>query len=135
MSSKKRPDNVVYNEEKQKYDASLKSYATNLGAPVITSTDTLAWKNKSILRVNKNIQARYLEIKNEYDKMMKQFEYNQLIFNAQFNFEPIVGEMYHLYKRINGDSFLSIIPPNECSFNLMGSFYLNTDLIWEKCKE
>lgn len=132
MSSSKRPDNVVYNEEKQKYDASLKPYATNVGAPVITSVDTLAWKNKSIHRVNKNIETKYLEIKSEYDKMMEQFEYNQLIFNSRFNFEPIVGETYHLYKRENKESFLSIIPPNECSFNLIGSFYLNSDLIWEK---
>jgi len=132
MSSSKRPDNVVYNEEKQKYDASLKPYATNVGAPVITAVDTLAWKHKSIHRVNKNIETKYLEIKSEYNKMMEQFEYNQLIFNARFNFEPIVGEIYHLYKRENKETFLSIIPPNECSFNLIGSFYLNSDLIWEK---
>jgi len=63
---------------------------------------------------------------------MEEFEYNNLIFEAQFTFEPIVGQVYHLYKRDNGDSFLSIIAPNECNFNSLGSFYLNVDQIWEK---
>ena len=33
--SKKKPDQVVYNEEQQKYDAALTPYATNVGAPAI----------------------------------------------------------------------------------------------------
>lgn len=134
MKTKKRPDNVVYNEDKQQYDAALKPYATNVGAPVIIPTDSLAWKTKSIHRLNKNIAAKYNELKAEHDKMMEQFNYNQLIFDAKFSFEPIVGETYHLYKKENEQTFLSIIPPEQCSFNWLGSFYLNSDLIWDKIK-
>ena len=36
MKEDKKPDNVVFNTETQKYDAALKPYATNVGAPVIT---------------------------------------------------------------------------------------------------
>ena len=128
----KKPDNVVFNRETQRYDAYLKPYATSVGAPVITSIDTLAWKNRSIQKVNQKIAARYVELKGEYDKMMKEFEYNQLIFNSKFTFEPIIGEVYHLYKREHGDSFLSIIAPEHCNFNPIGSFYLNADQIWNK---
>ena len=42
MVNKKKPDNVVFNAEDQKYYAALKPYGTNLGAPIITTTDTLA---------------------------------------------------------------------------------------------
>ncbi|MDO3694181.1 DUF2452 domain-containing protein [Wenyingzhuangia sp. chi5] len=128
----KKPDNVVFNTENQKYDAALKPYATNIGAPVIKANDSAAWKNKSIRKVNQKIQAKYIEIKEEYDKMMKEYEYNHMIFNAKFNFEPIVGEIYHLYERDNGETFLSIIAPNQCSFSALGSFYLNSDLVWQK---
>ena len=38
--------------------------------------------------------------------MMQQFQYNKLIFQAKFSFEPILGETYHLYKRENGETFL-----------------------------
>jgi len=68
----------------------------------------------------------------EYQKMMEEFEYNKLIFDAKFTFEPIVGEIYHLYKRDNGESFLSIIAPEQCNFNHIGSFYLNVDQTWNK---
>ena len=117
MKEDKKPDNVVFNTETQKYDAALKPYATSVGAPVINITDTIAWKNRSIHKINRQVEAKYVELKAEYDKMMREFEYNKLIFQAKFNFEPIIGEVYHLYKRGNGASFLSIIAPDECNFH------------------
>ena len=134
MVEEKKPDNVVFDTETQKYDAALKPYATSVGAPVITTTDTLAWKNRSINKVNHKVQAKYLELKAEYETMMKEFEYNQLIFDSKFSFEPIIGETYHLYKRENGESFLSVIAPTQCNFNFIGSFYLSVEQIWEKQK-
>jgi hypothetical protein len=127
-----KPDNVVYNNELKKYDASLKSYATNVGAPVITTTDTVAWKNRSIHKLNTKAQARYQELKTQYEKLIEEFELNNLIYNAKFSFEPILGETYHLYKKANGENFLSLIAPHQCNFNSIGSFRLNADQIWEK---
>ena len=132
MGANKKPDNVVFNPETQKYDAGLKTYATSVAAPVITTNDTNAWKNRSINKVNHKVQARYLELKAEYDRMMAEFEYNKLIFNSKFSFEPVMGEIYHLYERENGETFLSIIAPNECNFTAVSSFYLNADQTWEK---
>jgi hypothetical protein len=132
MTEDKKPDNVVFNRETKKYDAALRPYATSVGAPVITTTDTIAWKNRSINKINHRLEAKYVELKAEYEKMIHEFEYNKLIFSAKFTFEPIIGEVYHLYKRENGESFLSIISPEQCNFNSLGSFYLNTNQIWEK---
>jgi len=132
MKEDKKPDNVVFDTKTQKYDAALKPYATSVGAPVITTTDTIAWKNRIIHKINRKVEAKYVELKAEYDEMMREFEYNKLIFNAKFNFEPIIGEVYHLYRRGNGESFLSVIAPEECNFHVLGSFYLNTEQIWEK---
>ncbi|MGB5780945.1 MAG: DUF2452 domain-containing protein [Eudoraea sp.] len=132
MTDKKKPDNVVFDNEIQKYDAFLKPYATNVGAPVITTSDTIAWKNRSINKLNHRVQTRYLEIRAQYEQLMQEFEYNNLIYSAKFTFEPLIGEVYHLYKRDNNETFLSIIGPDQCNFNSLGSFYLNTDQIWEK---
>ena len=132
MGKEKKPDNVVFNYETQKYDAALKPYATSVGSPVITTTDTIAWKNRSINKINHKVATKYLELQASYKKMMLEFEYNKLIFDAKFSFEPIIGKTYHLYKRDNDELFLSIIAPNECNFNSLGSFYLNADQIWEK---
>lgn len=132
MSQKKKPDNVVYDEEKKRYDSALKPYATNVGAPKIEASDSLAWKKRSIHKVNQKMQAKYLEIKKEYEAMMAEFEYNKLILGAQFSFEPIVGQEYYLYKRENEELFLSLIEPEYCTFHFMGSFYLNAELVWQK---
>jgi len=132
MVKEKKPDNVVFNTETQKYDAYLKPYATSVGAPVINATDTIAWKNRSINKLNHKVQTRFKEIKEQYDQLMQGFEDNRLINEAKFTFEPIIGQHYHLYMRDNGDNFLSIIAPNECNFKSIGSFYLNADQIWEK---
>ena len=124
MTENKKPDNVVFNTETQKYDASLKPYATSVGAPIIIPTDTVAWKNRSINKINHKVSAKYLELKSEYENMIQEFEYNKLIFNAKFSFEPIIGEVYHLYQRENNESFLSLISPEQCNFKSIGSFYL-----------
>ncbi len=132
MTKKKKPDAVVYNTETDRYDAALKPYATSVGAPVITPTDTTAWKNRSINKVNHKIKTKYLELKAEYERMMQEFEYNNLILNANFSFEPIIGETYHLYLNKKEEHFLSLIAPDHCNFNYVGSFILNADQIWEK---
>ena len=132
MTENKKPDNVVFNTETQKYDASLKPYGTSVGAPIIIATDTVAWKNGSINKINHKVTAKYLELKAEYENMIQEFEYNKLIFNAKFSFEPIIGEVYHLYQRENNESFLSLISPEQCNFKSIGSFYLNAGQIWEK---
>ncbi|SRX55781.1 DUF2452 domain-containing protein [Aequorivita sp. CIP111184] len=135
MIDKKKPDNVVFNTETQRYDAALKPYATSVGAPVITTTDTTTWKNRSINKINHKINAKYLELKAEYEKMISEFEYNTLIFNSEFSFEPVIGEIYHLYQREKGTRFLSLIAPEQCNFKHSGSFYLNVDQTWEKVNE
>lgn len=127
----KKPDNVVFDVETQKYDAALKPYATDVGAPVITTPDTVTWKNVNIDKVNKQVKAKYNELKAEYDALMEKFEYNNLIYNAKFNFEPIVGEIYHLYRDKKQQPFLSIIAPTQCRFDYVESFRLNADKMWE----
>ncbi|MEL7003051.1 MAG: DUF2452 domain-containing protein, partial [Bacteroidota bacterium] len=82
--------------------------------------------------VNKQISAKYMELKAEYEAMMEQMEYNNLVYGAKFNFEPVVGEVYHLYRDKEQQPFLSLIAPNECNFDHAGSFRLNAEQMWEK---
>ena len=92
----KKPDLVVFNEESQKYDASLKPYGTNASAPAIKPLNTATWRNDGVERVNKQLKSKFEEIKQAYQGLMTQFEYNDLVYNAKFSFEPIVGETYFL---------------------------------------
>ena len=129
---KDRSDNVVFDEKLNKYDASLKKYSTDLGAPVIEYEDVNHWKNIGKTKVNKHLEARYKAIKKTYEETLELYEMNQKIYNSKFNFEPIIGVCYHLYKKENGELFLSSISPNEWKKDYQGSFELNTERIFEK---
>ena len=91
MTHSKKPDNVVFDTETQKYDAALKPYATDVGAPVITTVDTIAWKNRSINKLNHKTQTRYQEIKEQYEQMMQEIEYNNLIYKKT-SFKAMEGQ-------------------------------------------
>jgi hypothetical protein len=67
--------------------------------------------------------------------MMKQFEYNNLIYNAKFSFEPVLGEIYFLYRKKNGDVWLSLIAPHECNWDYVGTFRLNSEKMWEQIEQ
>lgn len=128
----KKPDNVVFNEEEKRYDASLKPYATNVGAPAIKTENLVPWKNKGVGMVNVAMEAEYEEIKEKYRTLQERFEYNNLVYSSKFSFQPMVGHTYHLYKNKKGEPFLSILAPIECHFDHVGSFRLGSDYVWER---
>ena len=125
----KKPDNVVYSET-EGYNAKLMTYATNVGAPVIQIDDVAAFKSRGIRSVNKEFENKFNELKLQYENLMKEFENNELVYNAKFSFEPVIGEIYHLYRGMDGLNFLSLISPVECAREHLGSFKLNSEKKW-----
>lgn len=128
----KKPDNVVFNETTNSYDARLKKYGTNLGAPAIKIENLGPWKTRGIQSVNDRLSAEFDELKDKLLALQQRYEYNQLVYSANYNFKPVVGKTYHLYKKEEGTNFLSILSPEECNFDFIASFRLNSELIWEK---
>ena len=126
----KRSDSVVFDEKTGNYNAALLPYATNVSGPAFTTSDLTLWKNVASSKMSAHFKTRFEEIKQEYDEMMAQFEWNEIIHKAKMGFEPIVGEEYHLYEQANGERFLSIIPPHTWKKNHIGSFKLTTDRMW-----
>ena len=131
MEKKKYPDNVVWSEERGYY-AHLLPYATNIGAPVIIPDNISTWKNEKILKTNHYFNKKYDEIKNEYEKLVEEFEWNKVVYGSNYNFQPIIGEKYHLYRRNNGEMFLSLIEPNSWKQEYVGTFEMDSDNKWKK---
>jgi hypothetical protein len=132
MKKEKKPDYVVFDEETQAYNSKLLPYSSSVSAPKITPPDVTSWKNTNIVSANNQFKAKYEEIQREYHQMMQEFEYNKLVYSAKFNFEPIVGKTYHLYKSKDESTFLSLILPEECNFEHLGTFTLGPDKTWNK---
>lgn len=127
----KKPDNIVYSDEKG-YNASFLPYATSVGAPIIRVDDVAAWKSRGVINVNKEFENKFNELKSEYQKLIEEFEWNDIIYNSKFSFEPVIGEIYHLYVDNDRNHFLSLIPPYEWNKEHIGTFKLNSDKKWVK---
>ena len=106
------------------------SYPTNVGAPVIHIDNLVSWKSRGISNVNKQFESKFNELRIQYENLMKEFEYNELVYNANFSFEPVIGETYHLYRGDDGNNFLSLISPTEWNKEHLGTFQLNSDKKW-----
>ena len=100
----KIPDNIVFSEENG-YNANVLAYPTNVGAPAIKMDNVVDWKNIGISNVNKEFESKFNELKAEYEKLMEEYEWNEILYNAKYSFEPIIGEIYHLYLAKDGSIF------------------------------
>ena len=127
--TKKYPDNIVYNDETGKFDASLKQYPTTLGSQKF---DTIVVDKSEGIKADKFFNSRLTEIKKEYDELVSKYVDTKLIYGSDYNFQPIVGGVYYLYERDNGTNFLSIISPKEWDKKYLGSYMLLNNGTWDK---
>ena len=126
---KERPDNIVYSEDNG-YHASILPYSTNVGAPIIKMDDVVSWKSRGISNVNKEFENKFNELKLQYQALMEEYEWNELVYQSKFSFEPVIGEIYHLYRGEDGVNFLSLISPQEWNREHIGTFKLNSERKW-----
>lgn len=127
--NKDKPDNIVFSEEKG-YHARLLPYGTNVGSPVIKINDVVAWKSRGIHNVNKEFENKFNELKLQYEQLMEEYKWNDIVYNSKFSFEPVIGEIYHLYNGNDGVHFLSLISPQEWNKEHIATFKLNSDKKW-----
>jgi hypothetical protein len=121
----KKPDNVSDNP-------GLLPYGSNVGAPSIHITNIDHWKEPRVISVNQQFEDKFLELKKEYEKLIEEYRWNDLVYKAKFSFEPVIGKIYHLYYNKSGKIFLSLVSPNEWGFEHIGSFKYNYDNKWIK---
>ena len=70
-------------------------------------------------------------MKDEYKKLVEEYNWTKLVYEAEYSFEPLVGETYHLYERKNKSIFLSLVAPNEWKQKYIGSFKQLNNGKWE----
>lgn len=127
MSKKELPDSYAPN-------AYALPYASNLSAPVIKPDHSLGgWKVGAVHSANKHYEERFDKIKKELEKLAEDVKWNEIIFNAEMRMKPVIGNIYHLYKKDSGKYFMSLFAPEECSWGEKheGSFRLNYDNRWD----
>jgi len=134
MSGRKKnskPDLVVWDDEKGYYQKEL-TYGSNVGAPAIKMEDVGGWKQTQANIANKQFKSRYDELKTEFQKLIDEVNWNDLVYTSNYSFIPVMGEIYHLYIKNDDSMFLSLISPNQWKQKHIGSFRLGSTQKWIK---
>jgi hypothetical protein len=129
--SKKKPDLVVWDEERGYYPREL-VYGSNNGAPAIKLEDVGGWKQIQAQNANKIFTKKYEEIKDEFKKLVDEVSWNEFVYSATYNFLPVIGETYYLYEKNDGSPFLSLIAPDEWNMKFIGATRLESNNKWIK---
>ena len=125
----KRPDAEVWNEEEGRHDAAFRSYPTTVGsvpfAPLVISRE-------GVHHANRHFGSRLEELRTEWERLQEEFLTTETIYNADYSFQPLTTEEYHLYRRTDGTHFISLIGPHEWKQNYIYSVKLLTNGTWKK---
>ncbi|WP_193212423.1 DUF2452 domain-containing protein [Luteolibacter marinus] len=105
-------------------------YPASTLSPRIVPTDLSSFKARGIAEVERDLQQKLIELREQYLAAIDHFNWNKLVYEAQIQFEPVVGETYHLYES-RGRRMLSMIGPDQWSMPHLGSFRLNVDRQWQ----
>lgn len=130
--NEKKPDSIVWTKEKGFYASKL-TYGSNLSAPSIKLEDIKGWRIQGVDGANKNFSTRFDEIKSQMESLIEEYTWNEKIYSqTDYNFQPIVGQTYHLYERPDSTLFLSMIDPSQWKQKFIGSFKLDSTGKWIK---
>jgi hypothetical protein len=132
MKKEKKPDLVVWDEVRGYYAKEL-AYPSNVGAPAIRIDDVKGWRSREVTNVNHKFEAKYAELKEEFQKLLEEYDLNQFIYSkVEYNFLPVIGQYYFLYQRDDGSFFLSLIEPNQWKRKFIYEVHLDSNNTWNK---
>ena len=127
----KKPDQVVWDDDQEKYIARLLPFAAQTSGPVIKIPNVDAFKQKGVEKVSKQLQTELEELQNKIKDFVKSANDTQKVYSAKFKFEPLVGETYFLYEG-KKDRYLSLISPDQWNKKFVGAFRLSSEYKWER---
>ena len=128
---KEKPDNVAD-------EPGLLPYGSNLSAPSFRPDDLTVFKKSGATRVVDHLSTKMLEIQKMYIDLMEEYSWNEEIYKSEYTFRPIQGNVYYLYRRPDGTTFLSILSAAESRFaekwdyEILGSFLFCSNDNWVK---
>ena len=105
-------------------------YPVSTLSPKIVPTDLSSFKSRGISEVERGLQQKLIEIRETYLAAIDHFNWNKLIYEADINFEPIIGQTYHLYE-VRGRKLLSMIAPDQWHQKHLATVRLNVDRQWK----
>ena len=110
--------------------AAFMPYPVSTLSPPIVPNDLSSFKSRGISEVQRDLQQKLRELREEYLRAIDHFNWNKLVYEASIQFEPVVGQTYHLYAMRQGH-VLSMIAPHEWPMKHLATVRLNVDRQWQ----
>lgn len=101
-------------------------YPTSTLSPAIVPNDLTSFKSRGVSQVERDLQQKLVEIREEYISAITHFNWNKLAYEADISFEPVVGQTYYLY-HARGRNLLSMISPEQWYQKHLATLRLNLD--------
>lgn len=135
-------DKPYKNTEIYHKQLSVLPYASAVGSVVIRPTEEGAIKHKALQAMEEQTNMQLDQIKQQIELLAKQAqeirkrrELSMMIYQAKINFQPVIGQIYHLYEKHDTSCILSLIAPEEWGHsmpfkNFISSVKLLADHTW-----
>ena len=105
-------------------------YPVSTLSPPIVPNDLSSFKSRGISEVQRDLQQKLRELREQYLQAIDHFNWNKLVYEASIQFEPVVGQTYYLYAMSRGN-VLSMIAPHEWPMKHLATVRLNVDRQWQ----
>ena len=107
-------------------------YPVSTLSPKIIPNDLTNFKSRGVTHVQKETAQKLSQLRDEYYRVVDEFNWNKLIYESDFGFEPVIGHTYHLYKSSDPERefILSLVEPHQWQKPFIGSFALGADGRW-----
>ena len=64
--------------------------------------------------------------------MLEEVYWNERVYESEYTFIPVIGDVYHLYMRDDKTTFLSMVEPSSWNKEHVASFKLDSNKKWNK---
>lgn len=133
-------------QEKASETPGLIAFPHTVGSAVIRPEDRGKIKGRALAamrdQTNRQMQQLYRQaqlLAEQAQEIQRRAEVSEKIYEAEINFEPLIGHQYHLYQRPEGAHLLSMIGPGEWGRSKVPGEHIATvrllpDHTWEVSK-
>lgn len=124
---------LLYSENKN-----VLPYPSEVSSCKIEPLNVEGWKKSKIAKVHRLFEQKKEEIEKEIENFIKSYNWNKIIYESEYKFEPIIGESYFLYES-DENFYLSLLSPKELQRsrviknkgNFIGEFKMDSENKWE----
>ena len=118
-------------------------YAHNVGSALIKPEDKGKIKGQALAAMHEQSQMQLEKVYEQMKLLVKQaeevhsrIEISEQIYQAEMKFKPLVGHLYHLYEKKDGNQLLSVVSPKEWGSSMpfnrfIASVKLLSDHTWK----